>query len=318
MRTLLLLIISSALLTAQQADVAGVVLDATTHEALASVHITLRPVSKDPNHYGAISQPDGRFSITGMKPGRYEVSGERNGYVHLPQPTVSLKAGPASLSVEMTRQSIISGHLLDDFGDPVQHVEVSATPVTGNLSPDAFPGLRFKTDERGWFRLRVPPGKYQVKAEHSPLAVPVDIAAGQEATGIDIRLSRGLSIRGVVLGGTAAYAALSREGEIPALIEVGRDGRFTAEGLGPGVYRLGVSGQLGDRPVRSAGVEVRLETADVDGIELRMYPAETVSGTVEIAKRKLPEPMDSPPDERFRKGRGYARRSRAQRHVHHL
>jgi len=238
-------------LSAQQAqvglDVQGVVIDAVARQPIAGVHITLRagpaigPERDNADTYGAISRPDGHFSIADLKPGVYYLVAQHNGYVELPgkKPgagTITLKPGEVvqDLTVELTQHAVIIGHVLDEFGDPVHHVQVSAesiSPGNGNSMATA------PTDERGQFRISLPPGKYYVQAladsmRHSAFAeglpeirtdgaVPpvygatfypaaassdkataVELAPGQSLSGIDIHLApkRSVTIRGTVTG----------------------------------------------------------------------------------------------------------------------
>src|SRR5665213_3201635 len=86
---ILALLFCSCLL-AQQASIEGIAIDAVTRQPLAGVHITLAggPAigvdREDEQTYGAISRPDGHFSIANLKPGVYYLIAQHDGYVHLP------------------------------------------------------------------------------------------------------------------------------------------------------------------------------------------------------------------------------------------
>ena len=84
-----------------------------------------------PAVYGAISDASGHFSIANMPPGTYAVIGERAGYVYISAPTIALKDGQrlTDFKLEMTPQTIISGRVVDEYGDPVEGVPVEALPV---------------------------------------------------------------------------------------------------------------------------------------------------------------------------------------------
>jgi len=82
MRWLIFALLFCSCLPAQQATIAGLeirglAIDAVTRQPMAGVHITLRAGSalgierEDAETYGAISRPDGRFSIAELKPGVY-------------------------------------------------------------------------------------------------------------------------------------------------------------------------------------------------------------------------------------------------------
>ena len=93
--------------------------------------------------------------------------------VHLPgknpaSAAITVKAGEPvrDVTVELTQHAVIIGHVLDEFGDPIHHVQVSAESISsgnGNRAATA------PTDERGQFRISLPPGKYYVQALADPM-----------------------------------------------------------------------------------------------------------------------------------------------------
>ena len=95
--------------------------------------------SDDLETYGAVSQRDGRFSISGVPSALYVLDAQHNGYVHVPpkspngrdDPTVALTRGHLvkDYVVKMTPEAVIVGHVLDENGDPVQYAEVTAEPA---------------------------------------------------------------------------------------------------------------------------------------------------------------------------------------------
>jgi len=169
MRNPILIILFARCLAAQQASIEGTAIDAVTRQPLAGVHINMRHDSAE-NAWGAITRPDGHFSIAGMKPALYFLTAQRNGYIHLPGKNAALKPGDqlTGFIVEMTPRAVIAGRVLDEFGDPMQNVDVEATPVVPAPQLDE-PGMGDRTDERGQFRMTGAPGKYYVKATYAPM-----------------------------------------------------------------------------------------------------------------------------------------------------
>jgi hypothetical protein len=165
-------------LLAQQAGVQGVAIDAVTRQPMAGVHITLRPgpaiatEREDAETYGAISRPDGHFSIADLKPGVYYLTAHHNGYVQLPgkkpgDNSITLKPGEqiSDAKVELTPEAVIIGHVLDENSDPVQFADTRAdlaTPSDGRSAENTMGNAR--TDDRGEFRFALPPGKFYVHA----------------------------------------------------------------------------------------------------------------------------------------------------------
>ncbi len=329
-----------------QSGIEGITVDAITRQPMAGVHVTMRAIAatgrprEDAETYGAISQPDGHFSITGMKPDLYVLAAQHNGYVHLPpkapdgryDPTVALKPGEPlkEFIVEMTPHAVIAGHVLDENGDPVQFEEVTAESTQPTRSMGG--GGWAQTDERGQFRFALPPGKFyiQANANRGPLfgeaaswppeirsdgltppiygtvfypdaasrdkATAVELAAGQDLTGVEIHLARrrSLTISGTVTGIPAPAAdtfvtvlllssgnsdSFNMNRESPAA----PDGKFTIPGLAAGRYRVLARLQSAEgMNLQSTPVDVQPENADVTGIRLELQRGETLSGIVEI------------------------------------
>jgi hypothetical protein len=168
-------------LLAQPASIQGVAIDAVTRQPMAGVHITLRArpaiatEREDAETYGAISRPDGHFSIADLKPGVYYLTARHNGYVEVPgkkpgEDSITLKPGDqiTDAKVELTPHAVIIGHVLDENSDPVQFADVQAdvTDLSGGRSPESMGNAR--TDERGQFRFALAPGKFYMHATYEP------------------------------------------------------------------------------------------------------------------------------------------------------
>ncbi len=229
-------------LAAQPASIEGTAVNQATGQPLAGVHVRLvtgdfSDSGADQIVYGAISDRAGHFSITDMKPGIYLVIAERVGFVAAPSAKpakpvdfVPLKPGQqlAGYKLEMTPRATIAGRVVDEYGDPVQHVAVQLEPVPGGAQIDPFTEPRgTSTDDRGEFHLVAAPGRYYVKApnflyqhESAPeirtdgtSAAPyvttyypsaastsaasiVQTAPGQDIAGLEIRLTRASAATG--------------------------------------------------------------------------------------------------------------------------
>ena len=232
-----------AILAAQPASLEGTVVNQATGQALAGVHVRLitgdfSDSGADQIVYGAISDRAGHFSVANMKPGIYLVISERAGFVAVPpaKPAtpvafVPLKPGQhlAGYKLEMTPHATISGRVVDEYGDPVQHVAVQLEPVAGGAQIDPSAGWQSNsTDDRGEFHMVASPGRYYLKAPNFPYqheyapeirtdgtsAAPyaatyypsaastsaasiVQAAPGQEIAGLEIRLTRQTAAAGV-------------------------------------------------------------------------------------------------------------------------
>jgi Carboxypeptidase regulatory-like domain len=333
MKRAMLFFLLCRIAAAQQSGVEGVATDSVTHQPMAGVHITLRvsesPVARSQDTYGAMSQRDGHFSVTGVPPAVYFISAQRNGYVYVPgkTPGVTVKAGEiTTLPVEMTAQAVISGRVLDENGDPVEHVDVSAVPsVRGSPESSLRIAARARTDERGQFRVIGAPGKFLVMAlPQRGLVTPfsedegsaygetyypgtgtksqatvVTVTAGYETTGIDIRLTRK---RTFTIGGTVT--GMPANGGSPMIwfsqsdgsdrfhgmsgFNAFPDGKFVIRGLSPGHYRMVARTEdvVASRALQSEFVDVILENSDATNVALTLAKGESLSGVLEMEGAK--------------------------------
>jgi len=253
---LILLICTAA--SAQPAAFEGTAVNGANGQPLPGVHISLIGVTMSGirDAYGAISDATGHFSIAGIPPGPYVLLTELRGFIYvqekkgaLPIPAVTLKAGEhvAAFKLEMSPRAVISGRVVDEFGDPVQHVNVHVQAVSPETAPVSLniAGQDAQTDDRGVFRISGAPGSYHVRANPphnesdgtpeirtdgtAPIvygdtwypgvtqveqAAPVEAKAGAEIGGIEIRLARAatrethrLTISGAVSGLPAGAAS---------------------------------------------------------------------------------------------------------------
>jgi len=120
----------------------------------------------------------GRFKITGLAPGAYEIRPHAYVFV-LPNQSpyaganrrIVVRAGETidDISIELVRGAVVTGRVVDKDGRPVvgDHVRLlllrGDNPPPGSGSP---PGVG-ETDDRGVYRLfGVPPGRYLVAVNH--------------------------------------------------------------------------------------------------------------------------------------------------------
>src|SRR5580704_16045493 len=122
---LLLAALAAAALGQQTANVSGTVTNSATGAPVARAHVTLRGEKT----FGALTNGEGKFSITGIPPGGYAHAVERVGFARqwrIRTPGVVLHAGDNSLDLKLTPVGSIAGRVLDADGEPVQLIRVSA------------------------------------------------------------------------------------------------------------------------------------------------------------------------------------------------
>ena len=172
--------------TSTSASVQGLAVNSATGQPLNRVHIRLLRLTANPLSqpvYGAMTDSAGRFSISTIEPATYLIMAQRTGFVFTPAlkddpaanvtlnlQTLNLQPGQKvnGLKLLMEPLAVISGHVLDDSGDPVMNAVVQALPVAGQ--PDVNfdqPNFSGETDDRGAFRIFGAAGKYTLKVSVS-------------------------------------------------------------------------------------------------------------------------------------------------------
>jgi hypothetical protein len=333
----------------QPASATGAVVD-QNGKPLAGVHLRLITGDFNSNDgveavYGATSDSAGQFSLEGLKAGLYIVIAERTGYIQQsssPLPFLALKPGQqlTGHKIVMAARALIAGRVVDEFGDAVQGVDVHAEPVAPNQSQSFLFGRNATSDDRGEFRLFASPGKYYLRALQSnsrtgpseirtdgtpggafittyypsaagkDAASVVEVAAGQDVAGMDIRLLRAspgspahtFTISGVVLGTPENGRAnvMLRFGESAGQLRgsrfssAGEDGKFSVTGMQPGFYSAVAFYASGKTMLASHPVSFHLDTADETGLQLTLAPGEDLTGKLEL----LGDAPAGPPEKR--------------------
>ena len=259
MRAVYLIFFWAACLCAQQGSIEGVAVNKYGGAPLVGVHIRLIAITMDGPRaaYGAISDKAGHFSVAALPSGSYLLLPECPGFLYTPakseSPLPGLQIRPGQkiqdYRLEMSPRSVLSGRVVDEYGDPVMNVAVQVTPTNpDDAQLNIFGGQHPMTDDRGEFHFVVAPGKYYLKAEsftrsnevpeirtdgtsdavYGPTFYPsatvkdraavIEAKPGGDVTGLEIRLARqpNLTISGIVTGmpeGPGTVQILMRYGE---------------------------------------------------------------------------------------------------------
>ena len=220
----------------------------------------------------------------------------------------------ADLSTTVVKGGIVTGTVLDAFGDPVEGAAVELRPFRiegGRGTLTAGIGTR-RTDDRGRFRLfNVPAGSYYLAltglepeaanaaAVYYPGrsllsdAVAISVEDEQELAGLDLTFAvlRTARIRGVVLDaagqqgltGGVTLAARIASGIVSLPVpeaSIARDGSFEIPRVAPGDYILQAVGK-GSSGVREFGLaHVNMTGVDLDSIVVSTSSGSRVTGRV--------------------------------------
>jgi hypothetical protein len=219
-RLLLVLSLVIAQAFAQEAPrgvIRGLVQVAGTAEVVAGADVTVEAPS---NSVHLKTDRDGRFEVIAVPPGQYRVSVRREGYFSSSregnaEEVVSVLVGSdgkaSDLSIVLVPAGVISGRVIDGFGELLPKANVRAFTVTHEGGKDTLkPVATDFSDHRGEFRLFwLPPGEYIIQAEPPGFATGttglfrkafhpnvtelasaarIELKAGDSRTGIDIAL----------------------------------------------------------------------------------------------------------------------------------
>jgi protocatechuate 3,4-dioxygenase beta subunit len=309
------------------ATVDGVVTNAVTGEPVPRAHVTLNGFTTGQQKtFGAVSKADGTFSMPGLPPGTYYAAAQCTGYSPLnnfgPRDLVSMRVGPgdtkSDLKLKLMPNGSISGRVLDSDGEPIEQASVVAEGAMSSGSAD--------TDDKGQFRIGgLAPGKYHVRAKPQAMQVPpeirtdgtvevhyartwfsgsldekgatrVQVAAGAEVSGIEIRLiqTRITHVKGKVEGipaGAQGRMLQIRQGTGTTGSQLNPDGTFEMWRLDPGKYTLMATwGTPGGQFSHSAPTDIEVADSDIDNIVLRYIPPADIHGVVQFDDEQAKPP----------------------------
>ncbi len=318
------------------ASITGRVLDAATG---APVRLAEIQATGDEDIRMASTDDDGRFDLRGLAAGAWRVSASKSGYVswHVGQrrpfeipPPLTLAAGQrVTADIGLTRGSVITGRVYDEYGEAVTSAHVDAWRARMSYGRRHLQrlGEGDLTDDTGTFRLYgLAPGDYYVTA--SLRVAPLDSPIGSryaptyfpgtgnvaEARRISLELGaeahadfqvlpvRNVRVSGIVLnaGGGPADAFLnlvSEASELGVPLGLGGatrpDGSFTLPDVTPGAYTLNAT--LRDISVsETTTIPIVVGNEDLTAVTLVTARAATLRGTFAVddgVTRPLPRDL---------------------------
>jgi len=334
----------------RMASIRGIVSNAATGEGLRKAYLRLAPIGRGPQ-YPVVTDDKGAFTIEHIAPGNYRLSAECTGFLDGQYDAeLRLSAGDrlTGIEIKMTPQAVLSGRVLDQDGDSWPHAEVNVFHSVwkqGHRHIEAvdFPGTS-EVDDRGEFRIAgLAPGRYYVYAEPSGMweeqhhpdvnnqpairqqptwypsapdiesSAPITLAAGQQLSGVDIRLRRGTGAKLRILGKLNGFQSIpalppSQRQFGPRILtrrvsatvdDDGRqgvvhpDGSFEINFMPSGTYDLWVTQGFPESTVLGHGT-VRVDDRDVENISIDVHPPLNLHVTVRIEGDEASKPPQVP------------------------
>ena len=251
--------------------ISGRVVDASTGAPVSTFEVQLRQEIQGSttgqtqaftNSKIKVDDPDGRFELTAPKAGTYIVEAIAPGFADTysdPFETV-MNQDTSGVEVRMTRGGVLVGRVVSASGEPIQgavietHDKTWSSDPFGQMLAQSGIGDATETSARtgadGTFRLEsLKPADYQLRIRHrdhaSKTVLDLSLSEGQELRVPDVRLPRGATISGTVLGPTGTPLASAQVQVVPMVAgidvmrtQAGRDGSYSLKNVPAGRYKI--------------------------------------------------------------------------------
>ena len=170
--------------------IAGTAVNAVTGAPLERVRVSLANTRARNQRIEMVTGAGGQFEFNGVPAGKYSLQGAKRGYLtssyeQHEQYSTAIVTGPefatAKLVLRLMPMAVISGHVLDESGEPVRHAQVRLflEDHSGGMSRVVPAAGGSGTDDRGYFDFNLlRPGRYFVSVSATPWYA-VHAVAGQ-------------------------------------------------------------------------------------------------------------------------------------------
>src|ERR1700730_1565004 len=159
--------------------VAGTVVNSVTGSALAQARVALVDTKSRKNFTRLITSEDGHFEFPSIPAGKYSLQAARRGFIpgsyeQHEQFSTAIVTGPEletdSLLLRLTPMALISGHITNNFGEPVHRAQVTLfqEDLRGGMNRTTAT-FSTNTDDRGYYDFSLlGPGTYFLSVTATP------------------------------------------------------------------------------------------------------------------------------------------------------
>jgi protocatechuate 3,4-dioxygenase beta subunit len=159
--------------------IAGTIVSASEGHPLARARVSLQDVKNPKAQTFMITGDDGRFEFTHIPAGKYSLAGAKRGYIPAAydqheQFNTAIVTGAGmdteNLSLRLVATAVLTGHVLDEFGEPLRDVAVTLWRDDHSAGVGRTRRSRTdQTDDQGYFEfVPLDAGTFFVSVEASP------------------------------------------------------------------------------------------------------------------------------------------------------
>jgi hypothetical protein len=187
--------------------IAGTVVSKTDGHPLGRARITIREAKDQQKFESIITSENGKFEFSGLPAGKYSLEGAKRRFISASydqhdQFSSAIVTGVGldteSLLLRLAHDAVITGHVLDEVGEPVRHATVMLYYDDHSGGVDRIRQSRGdQTDDQGTYEMTpLPPGTYFVSASAQPwYAIHPNLQpAGSESRGQAATVDRSLDV----------------------------------------------------------------------------------------------------------------------------
>jgi protocatechuate 3,4-dioxygenase beta subunit len=162
-----------------QFRISGTVVNAMTGVPLAQARISLAEIRDRSRVISVVTSENGHFEFSQLPPGKYSLQGAKRGFISAAydqheQFSTAIVTGPEfstdNLVLKLTPMALITGHVFDEYGDPVRHARVFLYLEDHRAGMNRISRLSSSsTDDHGYYDFaQLRPGKYFISVSANP------------------------------------------------------------------------------------------------------------------------------------------------------